>query len=173
MLFQYWMIMFFIEPKHLMMFLKLEVNWFSSLLVDLREMYLLYSNCNSYIDIFSMEPKHTIMFFLNLLVDLRPLNANQIIIPIPIWVVFSFQCHIFQVSDWNVNSLTVALNKNASANQIHTPSLAKLYLPFGYGDDRYTSNTVDMLRSITENIGPVTSFTGTSFADNISLKLCD
>lgn len=46
-----------------------------------------------------------------------------------------------------------------------------LILPVGYGDDRFHSNTADLLRKLTERFGTVQSFLGASFADTLYVKL--
>lgn len=52
-----------------------------------------------------------------------------------------------------------------------TPEVLYTVQAVGYGDDRYHSDTVDMLRKITETYGGFESFTGASIADKIVLDL--
>lgn len=51
------------------------------------------------------------------------------------------------------------------------PAIRNEYLSVGYGDDRYHSNTAEMLKNINNVVGPVKSFLGTNYADKIFIKI--
>lgn len=55
------------------------------------------------------------------------------------------------------------LRKSTIDVGFNKPEVTKLYSRVGYGDDRYNGYTVDLLRTINANIGPVSSFQGAKF----------
>ena len=53
---------------------------------------------------------------------------------------------------------------------ISRPTVRRLQIPVGFGNDIHNSKTVDMLRKL-ERFGSIRSFTGAEFADFISVQI--
>ncbi|KAL4221184.1 G-protein coupled receptor Fz Smo [Mactra antiquata] len=77
--------------------------------------------------------------------------------------------NIVLLSDQELTASQVTLT---SQNGDVTPEVKHMFTPVGFGDDRH-SYTVEMLQSVTENIGPITKFLGADFADKIILDATD
>mgnify|MGYP000054787007 CR=1 FL=1 len=72
----------------------------------------------------------------------------------------------FQISE---NKLSVSQIEFTNTNA--SPPVIEIVQPVGYGDDRFHSDTVAMLRKLTKTYGIINSFTGATFADKITLDL--
>ena len=69
----------------------------------------------------------------------------------------------------NLERHTVEIKSDVKNNFLQ-PEVTYINMPVGYGDDRHSSNTTEMLRRLTGKFGPVRRFTGAVFADHFSLK---
>lgn len=78
---------------------------------------------------------------------------------------------IVLVSDGKLSASQLEMINGETVPCEISPQVRKVYLPVGYGDDRYHSNTSEMLKKINNIIGPVKSFLGASYADTIYLKI--
>ena len=74
-----------------------------------------------------------------------------------------------QVSDKQFGSRD--LDMDCTSNNAKLPAISSVRVPFGYGDDRYGMDTVNMLKVIRNTFGEIKSFTGAEFADYINVKI--
>lgn len=90
------------------------------------------------------------------------------------WLSILFlKLHHYKISLFKVNDDKFSKSEVSTYQKEESIDLPvqHLILPVGYGDDRFHSNTADLLRKLTERFGTVQSFHGASFADTLYVKL--
>ncbi|XP_045163573.2 uncharacterized protein LOC123527906 isoform X2 [Mercenaria mercenaria] len=78
---------------------------------------------------------------------------------------------IVMISDSKLSMSELEVFNEEDVSSAKSPTIRTEFLPVGYGDDRYHSNTAEMLRTISQVVGPIKSFLGANFADRIVLNV--
>lgn len=76
----------------------------------------------------------------------------------------------FQIGNTNLAASDVTVNENTAQ---HSHSLEKLYSLTGYGDDRDSGHTTELVKSIHALYGPIAAFVGADCADKLYIKQTD
>ncbi|XP_061166346.1 uncharacterized protein LOC133175262 [Saccostrea echinata] len=76
----------------------------------------------------------------------------------------------YLISHHNLKRSSVEI-QDSQGDAIAPPAVEKLFSQVGYGEDRFGGHTVDLLKTINQLIGPVSTFHGVATADRWRLQL--
>lgn len=85
------------------------------------------------------------------------------------WWVYNDILYYFQISHHHLRWSSVTV-ETADTSDPHPP-VEKVFSQVGYGEDRYGGHTADLLKTVNQRIGHMSSFTGVASADRWRIYL--